>query len=367
MSHNPPFFPGLHMNYAENAMFANPDPNAIALVGIREGMDLSKEDGEIITWHGFREKVRLTASALRRCGIKQGDRVAALVANSAWAMIIFHASASMGAIFTSISPELGLEGCVSRLQQVTPSILFADSDTIYKAKTVSTASKVQQILGSLTPRPQTYIVPIVSLQTSLPTIDDFLAMANPSDPLTFALTSFNDPLMICYSSGTTGAPKCIVHRHGLILQLKKISAIHNSTTLADVILQYSSTSWVVFYVMCGYFACGAKTIVYNGSPMYPDAKQLLRMVEKYRVTYFGTSPRYLLEVEMSKTVPKEEFDLSSLRIVYTTGATLSAEQYRWFYRAFPSSVHLCNTAGGTDTATSLIAADPCGLIHAGEM
>lgn len=110
-----------------------------------------------------------------------------------------------------------------------------------------------------------------------------------------------------------------------------------------------------------------ETILYNGSPMYPDTKQLLRIASKYGVTYFGTSPRYLLEVEMSKVIPKEEFDLSSLRIVYTTGATLSAEQYRWFYRAFPPHVHLCNTAGGTDTSTSLIAADPAGPIHAGEM
>lgn len=122
-----------------------------------------------------------------------------------------------------------------------------------------------------------------------------------------------------------------------------------------------------FYIMCGYFACGAKTILYNGSPLYPNAKQLIRMIEHYRVTYFGTSPRYLLEVEMSRTTPKAEFDLSSLRIVYTTGATLSPEQYRWFYNHFPPHVHLCNTAGGTDTATSLVAADPCAPIHAGEM
>lgn len=362
-----PFFPGLEMNYAENAMFANPDPNAIALVGIREGMDIRTEGGETLTWHQFREKVRLTASALRHCGIKKGDRVAALVATSIWAMILFHASATIGAIFTSISPELGLEGCVSRLQQVTPSILFADGDTVYKGKTISTLDKVGQILSRLDPKPQVYVVPISSQQTAYPSIDDFLARADPKDKLTFTRVPFNYPLLICYSSGTTGAPKCIVHQHGLIIQLKKISAIHNSTTSADVILQYSSTSWVVFYVMCGYFACGAKTIVYNGSPMFPDVKQLLRIVEKYKVTYFGTSPRYLLEVEMSKTRPKQEFDLSSLRIVYTTGATLSAEQYRWFYRAFPPNVHLCNTAGGTDTATSLIAADPCGPIYAGEM
>ncbi|KAK1073691.1 hypothetical protein LTR74_001544 [Friedmanniomyces endolithicus] len=368
MSSNPPFFPGLRMNYAENALFANPDPDAIALVGIREGMDLANGDGEQVTWREFREKVRLTASALRRSGVMQGDRVAALVATSIWAMVLFHASAAIGAIFTSISPELGLEGCVSRLQQVTPRILFADSDTVYKGKTIETKAKVQQILDRLKPQPETFIVPVASKPTAFPHIDALLAKADPSDPLVFAPTSFNDPLAICYSSGTTGAPKCIVHRHGMIMNLKKISAIHNSTTTADIILQYSSTSWVVFYVMCGYTACGAKTILYNGSPMYPDAKQLLRMVEKYKVTYFGTSPRYLLEVEMSKTVPEREFDLSSLRIVYTTGATLSPQQYHWFYSvAFPPHVHLCNTAGGTDTATSLVAADPCGPIHAGEM
>lgn len=367
MSSNPQFFPGLEMNYAENAIFSNPDPNAVALVGIREGIDLSKEDGELLTWHQFREKVRLTASALKHCGVKKGDRVAALVATGNWAMILFHATATIGAIFTSISPELGLEGCISRLQQVTPSILFADADTMYKGKVVSTIPKVKQILDRLSPAPQTYICPISSKQSSFPSIDDFLTKANLDDKLEFTRVPFNYPLMICYSSGTTGAPKCIVHQHGIIIQFKKISAIHNSTTPKDVILQYSSTSWVVFYVMCGYFACGAKTIVYNGSPMYPDTKQLLRMIEKYRVTYFGTSPRYLLEVEMSKCIPKNEFDLNSLRIVYTTGATLSAEQYRWFYRSMPAHVHLCNTAGGTDTCTSLIAADPTAPINAGEM
>lgn len=363
MSSNPPFFPGQMLNYTENAIFANPDPDAVALIGIREGLN----NEEILTWHQFREKVRLTASALRYCGIQKGDRVAALVATSIWAMILFHAAASIGAIFTSISPELGLEGCVSRLQQVTPSIIFVDGDTVYKGKTLSTVEKVRKILARLEPKPQTYVVPISSSQSSFPSIDDFLSKASPLDELTFTRVPFNYPLLICYSSGTTGPPKCIVHQHGVIMQFKKICIVHNSTTSADVIFQFASTSWVVFNVMCGYFACGAKTILYNGSPMYPDVKQLLRFVEKYRVTYFGTSPRYLLEIEMAKCIPKKEFDLNSLRIVYTTGATLSAEQYRWFYASMPKHIHLCNTAGGTDTATSLIAADPSGPIYAGEM
>lgn len=250
MSSVPSWYEGVEINYAENAIFDNPDPDAVALVGVREGMDLDREDGEIVTWRQFRERVRLTASALRHSGVKQGDRVGALVATGIWAMVLFHATASIGAIFTSISPELGLEGCVSRLQQVTPAIWFADSETVYKGKTVPIADKVSKILARLEPRPKTYVIPISGQPSQFPSVDDFLSKANPEDALTFTRVPFNYPLMICYSSGTTGAPKCIVHQHGIIINLKKISAIHNSTTPDDVILQYSSTSWVVFYVMC---------------------------------------------------------------------------------------------------------------------
>lgn len=208
MSSVPTWYDGIEINYAENAMFDNPDPNAVALVGIREGMDLEKEDGEILTWHQFREQVRLTASALRHSGIKKGDRVGALVATSIWAMVLFHATASIGAIFTSISPELGLEGCVSRLQQVTPKILFADSDTVYKGKTVPIVEKVKRILSRLETQPRTYMIPINTRQEGFPSIDSFLERANPDDALTFTRVPFSYPLLICYSSGTTGAPKC---------------------------------------------------------------------------------------------------------------------------------------------------------------
>lgn len=132
-------------------------------------------------------------------GIKKGDRVAALVATSVWSMVLFHATASIGAIFTCINPDLGLEGCISRLQQVTPSILFADSHTLYKGKAVSTLSKVGSIMKRLEPRPQLYIIPIRSESIKLPLIDRFLAKANASDGLTFCRVSFNDPLMICVS------------------------------------------------------------------------------------------------------------------------------------------------------------------------
>ena len=369
MSSNPPFFPDHEINYTENAIFANPNPDAVALIGIQEGQDIYQGSHDILTWRQFREKVRQTASALRRSGIKKGDRVGALVATSNWVIILYHATAAIGAIFTSISPELGLEGCVSRLKQVTPSILFVDSHAIYKAKAISTAEKLDQIAAQLSPRPEIFVIPTTSSPptSKFPSINDFLAKSKSSDSLTFTRVPFSYPLMICYSSGTTGAPKCIVHQHGLIIQVKKISTLHNSLTPKDVVMQYSSTSWVVFYVMCGHFSVGAALVVYNGSPLYPDAKQLLRICEKHHVTFLGASPRLLLEIEMSKTIPKKEFDLSALKIVYTTGATLGVKQYRWFYRSFPPEVHICNTAGGTDTATSLVALDSCAPVYEGEM
>jgi acetoacetyl-CoA synthetase len=252
MSSNPPFFPELSgFNYAENALFENPNPEAVALIGVRDDTDLSTSDGEKLTWHQYREKVRLTASALKKHGVKQGDRVAALVATSIWVMVLFHASASIGAVFTSVSPDLGLEGCISRFQQVTTTIFFADSDTVYKGKAVSTASKVDQIVARLEPRPQTYVIPLVNASSKFPSIEDFLSKADRDAPLEFTRVPFNYPLFICYSSGTTGAPKCIVHHHGTVMQFKKVAKIHNSTTPKDVILQYSSTSWIVFYIMSG--------------------------------------------------------------------------------------------------------------------
>ena len=267
MSSNPPFFPGHTLNYTENAIFANPNPSAIALIGIREGMDIYYDTPETLTWAQFREKVRQVASALRRSGIKQSDRVGALVATSNWVIILFHAAAAIGAVFTSISPELGLEGCVSRLQQVTPKILFVDSHAVYKAKAVSTAEKLEQIMRRLSPAPEVFVIPVVPSETTRPTLDDFLQRGRPEDALTFRRVPFNFPLMICYSSGTTGAPKCIVHQHGMIIQLRKISTIHNSLGPKDIVMQYSSTSWVVFYVMCGHFSVGAALVVYNGSPL----------------------------------------------------------------------------------------------------
>lgn len=363
----PRFFPDLRLNYAENVFHANQRPHETALIEIREDQPIRPDAGHKITWQEFRARVRGTASALKASGIKEGDRVGAIVAVSSWAVVLFYAAASMGAIFTSISPDIGVEGCISRLRQVTPKILFVDSYVLYKGKLSSTTEKTRDVLAGLKQHVDTFIISSNVSTTIWPGIDEFLRRASPDEPLEFIRLPFNHPLMICYSSGTTGAPKCIVHQHGLILQHKKNSVLHNNLSQGDVVMQYSSTSWVVFYTMCSQLSAGAALVVYNGSPLYPDPKQLLRICEAYKVSYLGVSPRLLLEIEMSKTIPKTEFNLSHLRTVFTTGAPLTVEQYHWFYRNMPSEVQISNTAGGTDTATVVIGVDPCGPVRAGEM
>jgi acetoacetyl-CoA synthetase len=358
----PQFFPGITMNYAENVL-SNRDPNALALVGLREGEPL---DGKKWTWGELREQVRKIRSALLRSGIKKDDRVGALMSNCPETIAIFLATASIGAIFTSISPEMGLEGCVSRLQQVEPSILFAESHQTYKGKKRPMKDKILKIYEALKPRPQVVIVPLGPIEHPFSSFSSFLQKASSTDALEYLRVSFNESLMILYSSGTSGPPKCIVHRHGAIIQLKKIAILHNSLGPEDIVFQYSSTSWVLWNIMNGHLSVGAALVCYDGSPLYPDPSTKLRIIQHHRATYFGTSPRYLLELEMSAIRPSD-FDLSSVRMVTTTGAMLTTDQFRWFYKSFPKNIHLSSIAGGTEICTSWIASDPAGPVYAGEM
>ncbi|QDS72063.1 hypothetical protein FKW77_002828 [Venturia effusa] len=359
---NPKWFEGVSMNYAENVLEGR-DEASIALVGLREGGEL---DGEVWTWADLRENVRRIRSALLSLGIGREDVVGVIMSNSNWTIAIFLATASVGAVFTSISPDMGVEGCTVRLVQSRPRVLFADSHQTYKAKRRSMKGKIGAVVGSLERRPDVFIVPLAEDDYEFPLLEDFLAKSKKDDALEYARVPFSHPMLILYSSGTSGPPKCLVHQHGIILQLKKIAILHNSLTSKDVVFQYSSTSWVLWNIMNGHLSVGAAVICYDGSPLYPDASTKLRILHHHKCTYFGTSPRYLLELEMSGIKPSE-FDLRNLRMVTTTGATLTTDQFRWFYTAFPNSIHLSSVAGGTEICTSWMASDPAGPVYAGEM
>ncbi|EZF26841.1 acetoacetate-CoA ligase [Trichophyton rubrum CBS 100081] len=358
----PPFFKGIELNYTENILRWK-NPEAVALIGLRESDPLN---GEFVTWSQLNERIRVVRSALLQHGIKQGDRIGAIVSTSIWSVVLLLASASIGAIFSSISPDMGIEGCASRFQQIEPSIIFADSDMSYKGKRTSLDEKIKAVMQRL-PKSLIFVNPISHSSTSsFPLIGTFLSKSRDTDALEFTRVPFSYPLYILYSSGTTGPPKCLVHQHGVVLQLLKVSLLHNSLGPKDVVFQYTSTSWVLFNIMNGHLGAGATLICYDGSPLWPDATTMLKILQKFKVTYWGTSPRYCLELEASRVIPREKFDLSALRMVTTTGSTLTADQFRWFYKVFPD-VHLSSVAGGTDIATSWIASDPSSPVYAGEM
>jgi len=374
----PTFFPGHKLNYAENVLVPNTSarPHAVALVGLRENQ---LDNAEPITWTELTELVRLARSAMIRHGIKQGDVIAALMANSVWIIVLFLASASIGSIFTSVSPDMGVTGCVSRFAQVSPKLLFADVDLAIRGVRPSMLGKVQQILNALPPtssKPGVIFVPtthaphlkrhldyVSPLGVSLAT---FLLKARDHDKLQYNRVATKHPLVIVYSSGTTGEPKCIVSPHMSLINYKKVALLHNSLGPHSTVFQYSSTSWILWNVMNGHLSVGAKVICYDGGALYPDPSTLIRICEKFKATYWGTSPRYLLELEQSNIKPSE-FDLSSLTLVTTTGSTLTGEQMRWFYSAFPRTIHLSSVAGGTDIASSWIASNPAGPVYANEM
>ncbi|KAF9891067.1 hypothetical protein FE257_005002 [Aspergillus nanangensis] len=382
----PKFFDGAVVNYAEN-VFHDKVLSRTALVGIRENQSLA---GEVWTWARLREVVRQLRSAMLRSGVCPGDRVGAIISTSVWSVALFLAAASIGAIWTSIAPDIGVEGCVSRLDQVHPRILFADSASTFKGKSHSNIAKVQRIASRLTSSPEVFLIPMGENSTTtttttttnttvsesaFPSLETFLSRSLPSDALHFARLPYSHPLYILYTSGTTGPPKCLVHSHSVILQHKKVSQLHNSLSAEDIVFQYSSTSWVLWNIMVGHLAVGAQLVLYDGSPLWPSPTAMLKILAYHRVTYWGVSPRYLQQLEMAiasgggpqKVELLEGVDLSALKMVQTGGAHLAADQYRWFYRVFPSRVHLTSVTGGTDLVTSWVGTDPAGPLYPGEI
>ncbi|ATY58832.1 acetoacetyl-synthase [Cordyceps militaris] len=372
----PDFFGTARLNFAENLLFpptSTPlDPSATAVFTTTE----LPGDLRTTSWAELREAVRRCAAALRAAGLRPHDVVAGYVSNHVEALVAMLAAASLGAVWTGISPDNGVSAVLDRLRQMAPKVLFADNGTVYNGKAWPSTAKTDEIVAALQPTGLQTVVVINNVEADLGlpglaahgvrAVDyaAFLDTAPTDATLEFAQLPASHPLYVLYSSGTTGLPKAIVHTAlGTLLQHKKEHVLHCSLTPASRMLYYTTTSWMMWHWSVGALAAGATLVLYSGSPFRPHAHlSLPRVLSDLRVTHFGTSAAYLTALEASNVRPVQDktLDLSRLEAIYSTASPLPPSTFKFVYEAFPKTVNLASITGGTDII-SLFGA-PCPLL-----
>ncbi len=359
------WFPSGHLNYAENILAGCDDREV--LVGICEGRAEAKRySGRELRW-----QVARCASALRRAGVKKGDYVGAVMANVPEAIVAMLATTSIGAVWSSCSPDFGVQGIVDRLGQVQPKILFFSASYFYAGKLIDCRETIKACSDKIRPE---HLVVFDHLAVSSPAWEDFLASAgvsvdlNAEPPLEFTPVEFNHPLFVMFSSGTTGVPKCIVHgTGGTLLQHKKELLLHGDLGPGDRLFFYTTCGWMMWNWMVSALGVGASLLVYDGSVAHPNLSVLWRIVSENAVTAFGTSPKFIATCIMRRLLPRQRFDLRRLRTVFSTGAPLLPEHFEWIYRSVGETLHLASISGGTDIISCFMLGNPNLPVVAGEI
>jgi acetoacetyl-CoA synthetase len=353
------WFPGATLNYAANALrTAATDPARIAVIACDEAGNQAA-----LSYGDLAAEVARVRAGLIALGVTSGDRVAAYLPNIPAAIIGLLATASIGAIWSSCSPDFGPASVIDRFAQITPKVLFAVERYRYGGKEFDRGKAVADITAALpglaavitvgAHRGDTRPAPRTLAFDSLP--------GAPGTALEFEAVSYGHPLWVLYSSGTTGLPKAIVHSHGGIVQEHlKALCLHQDLGAGDVFFWYTTTGWMMWNFLAGGLLAGVTIVAYDGSATYPDTGALWRMAAQAGVTYFGTGAPYLLACAKAGLDPGREHDLSGLRGVGSTGSPLPPEGFRWVYQSVGSDLLLGSYSGGTDVCTGFVG--PCPLL-----
>lgn len=349
------WFPGATLNYAEHVLRVpgrdDDDVIVSAYSQSRDDIHLTKAE--------LREKVRRAQAALKRMGVKRGDRVAAYAPNIPETYVLLLAAASIGAVFTSCAPEFGLRSVVDRWLQIEPTVLLAVDGYRYGAKAVDRTAEVKAIKEALPS-----LRHVIELKYLEPTGANELD-ENTDDELTFEPVPFDHPLYVLFSSGTTGLPKPIVHGHGgILLEHLKMLALHHDLGPADRFFWFSTTGWMMWNYLASGPAVGAGIVMFDGDPAYPGLDALWKLAEKAGITYFGTSAPFLLSCRKNGVEPGK---LTKVRGIGSTGAPLPPEGFEWVYEKINKDLVLSSASGGTDVCTAFVGGVPLLPVYSGEI
>ncbi len=365
------YFPDARLNFAENLLRRRTDDPAIIAWS---------ENGarRVVSWRELHDLTSRLAQAMRDAGTGPGDRVAALLPNVPEAIVILLAATSIGAVLSTASPDFGVRGVIDRFGQVEPRLLFVTDGYGYRGKRYETLGRVPEIVAGLPSVERTVVVPnlergthpasaAVSAIDSASPLDDFIAPYQAAE-IPFARLPFDHPLYILLSSGTTGVPKCIVHRAGgVLLQHLKEHQLHCDIRAGDRVFYFTTLGWMMWNWLVSALASEATILLYDGSPVHPGNGALFDFAEATGMTLLGTSLVYLDALRKSGFRPRESHDLSSLRTVISTGSPLSAEGFEYVYEHVRPDVHLASISGGTDLCACFVGGVPTRPVRAGEI
>ncbi|MFZ5644605.1 MAG: acetoacetate--CoA ligase [Bacillota bacterium] len=360
------WFTGSELNFAENLLRYRDDKTA--LVFRSEHGDSSR-----ITYSELYAEVAGVALALRNLGVKTGDRVAGFMPNMIQTVVAMLATTSIGALWSSCSPDFGIKGVFDRFGQIQPKVLFTADGYYYNGKTIDSLERVSGILKEINSVEKVVVVPYTRERADISGVPNAVHYRDFFSPVTgteikFEQLPFNHPLYIMYSSGTTGVPKCIVHgAGGTLLQHLKELVLHTNLTREDTIFYYTTCGWMMWNWLVSSLAVGATVVLFDGSPFYPEPDILFRIAQEEGITVFGTSAKYLATAEKEGVKPISDLGLGALRAILSTGSPLSVDSFRYVYRDIKKDLCLSSISGGTDIISCFALGNPTGPVYTGEL
>ncbi|MDQ7843701.1 MAG: acetoacetate--CoA ligase [Armatimonadota bacterium] len=360
------WFPGARLNFAEHLLRWRDDRPALIFRG-------ETAQRAALTHAQLYDAVARVAAALRGWGVGPGDRVAAYMPNLMETVVAMLAATSLGALWASCATDIGPAAALDRLGQVEPAVLFTADGYRYKGTRYDTREKAAEVARGIPGLRRVVVVPFLEERPDLSAIPGAIPYpellgGGPAPGLKFEPLPFGHPVYIMFSSGTTGKPKCLVQSAGgvLINHLKEL-LLHTDLTPEDRITYLTTCSWMMWNWLVSALAVGATVVLYDGSPTYPDAGAMWRMVQDERITVFGCSASYLHALRTQGAHPGREYDLSSLKEISQTGSPLSAEGFEYVYREIKSDLHFNSISGGTDINGCFAAGNPISPVYAGEL